>query len=155
MKKKLLALFVIAILVLSTQSAFAYTPSKTVSVEYFENGDYIVTIIEDVFTEQSVTRATTVTKSKTLNYNNANGETLWYVKVTGMFSYGDGTAKCLSSSPSAAAPASSWNVYDIHGSKSGATASATATGKQTINGIVTNSLTRTVTLTCSPTGVFS
>lgn len=141
---------------ISTQFAFADTGSKIVSVEYLENGDYIVTIIEDVSTEYSMARTiTTTTKSKTVNYNNANGETMWYVKVTGTFRYGEGSAECLSATPSAAAYNSYWSVHNISGTKYGATASASATGKRTVNGVVVQTVPETVTLTCSSTGQFS
>ena len=50
---------------------------------------------------------------------------------------------------------STWKVSNISGSKSGNKDSATATGKQYIDGTGVHTMTRTVTLTCSPTGVFS
>ena len=157
MKRKFSALLVITVLLFSVQTASALSAHVDTNVEYLENGDYIVTVIETVASDESIMplSTTTETKSKTSYYKNAAGETMWYVRVTGTFTYGDGTARCISVTPIAASYVSDWRVFDISGNKSGNKASATATGKQYVNGIVVDSHTKTVTLTCSPTGVFS
>ncbi|MEG1009703.1 MAG: hypothetical protein RSF67_07845, partial [Clostridia bacterium] len=36
----------------------------------------------------------TQTKFKTTYYKNATGDIMWWVKVTGTFTYGNGTSKC-------------------------------------------------------------
>ena len=79
---------------------------------------------------------------------------MWYVSVTGTFTYGDGTARCTSVTPSAASLDSNWKVSNITGSKSGNKATATATGKRYETNIVVETATKTVTLTCGPTGMF-
>ncbi len=157
MKRKILALFVITTLIFSMQTALALSSCENTTIEYLDNGDYIVTIIETVSPVNGIMplASNTETKSKTSYYKNAAGDTMWYVRVTGTFTYGDGTSKCTSVTPSAASYTSDWKVSNISGSKSGNKASATATGKQYVNGIVVDSYTETVTLTCSSTGVFS
>lgn len=158
--KKILSLILVAVLLFSAVPAYA-NDTDSVTVKYLDNGCYIVTIIEDasfvdVRPETVVPMATTTTtKSKTSYMKNAAGSTLWYVKVTGTFTYGDGSAKCTSVTPSAASMNSDWKVSTATGKKSGATASATATGKQYFDGSVINTHKETVTLTCSATGVFS
>lgn len=147
--------------------AFAIQPTyaskilDSTSIEYLEDGSYYETIIEDskvpfVFYDSIQPLSTnTVTNTKTTYYKNAAGEVLWYVRVTGTFTYGDGTSKCTAATPSAASQSSTWKVSNISGSKYGNKASATATGKQYYNGSVVTTKTKTVTLTCSATGVFS
>lgn len=123
------------------------------SIERLDDGSYYLTVIEDVPSKEIVPfAARTITKSKTAYYKNSKGVTLWYVKVTGTFTYGNGTAKCTKVTPSAAAKATTWRVSNISGSKSGNKATATATGKQYVNGRITKSSTKSVTLTCSSTG---
>ena len=80
---------------------------------------------------------------------------MWWVRVTGTFTYGNGASKCISAKGSAASENSNWKVSNISDSKSGNTASAKATGTQYLYGKVLSKLTKTVTLKCSSTGVFS
>lgn len=127
--KKLISFTVIVMLLLSAIPAYAST-IDSVTVNYLENGYYTVTVIEDVSDNAITPMATnTATKTKTTYVKNSAGTTLWYVRVTGTFTYGDGSAKCTSATPSAASESSTWKVSDITGSKSGATAYASATGK--------------------------
>ena len=118
-----------AVLILAIQPVYA--SDAVITVEYLDDGSRYVTIIEDVPTDTIQTFSTTTkTKSKTAYYESSSGEQLWYVRVTGTFTYGSGTAKCTASTPSAQAIGSTGKVSNISGSKSGNAASATATGKQ-------------------------
>lgn len=155
--KKILPLVLIFVLILSTQAVFANDENKSMSVEYLPDGSRYVTIIEDVPTSgiQLFAAAKTETKSKTAYYENAAGDVMWWVKVTGTFTYGNGTSKCTSAKGTAAAENKMWKVSNISESKSGNSASAKATGKRYTDGSVVQTLTKTVTLKCSPTGVFS
>ena len=80
---------------------------------------------------------------------------IWAVTVTGTFSYGNGTSTCLSASCTTSLYSNSWSVGNKKASKSGNTAKASATGVRYTNGHAVQSITRTVTLTCSATGNFS
>ena len=71
------------------------------------------------------------------------------------FSYGNGTSTCLSASCTTSLYSNSWSVGNKKASKSGNTAKASATGVRYTNGHAVQSITRTVTLTCSATGNFS
>ena len=128
-----------------------------VDIEYLDNGDYIVTVIEDGLTYipgDSTNATTTVTKTKTKNYLNSAGTVLWNVKVQGTFKYDGSTSKCTSSAYQANSYAASWSIVSASSSKSGNTATATATARHT-SGVGYNDYTRSVSLTCSKTGVFS
>lgn len=134
-----------------------------VDVEYVGNGNYIETVIfDDEFADSSLAKgimplaSKTVTKSKAYNYKNAAGEIMWYVKVTGTFTYGNGSAKCTASTPSAKSNEKRWTVSKVTGKRSNNWCSATTTAKQkSLLGITDKTVTETVKLTCSPTGVFS
>lgn len=153
--KKFLSIFLAVVLLFSVLPAYG-AETDSVTIEYLDNGYYTVTVIGDVpsnFIQPMST--TTETKSKTTYVKNSAGKMLWYVRVTGTFTYGNGTARCTSATPSAASQDSAWKVSDITGGKFAATAYASATGKQYLDGAVINSISKTVSLTCSPTGVFS
>lgn len=162
--KRIISIFMLIIVLLVTHvTAFATTNTDNTSIEYLEDGSYYVTVIGTP-SEQNTnptksyasTQSThTVTNYKTTYYKNSSGQTMWYVKVTGTFTYGNGTSKCTAVTPSAASQNTTWKVSNISGIKSGNSASATATGKQYYGGSVVLTKTKTVTLSCSSTGVFS
>ena len=154
--KKILSLVLIIVLISATQSAFASTTITPTEIEYLPDGSCFVTVIEDVHPSGlQPLSSNTATKSKTTYYKNSAGKVMWWVKVTGTFTYGNGTSKCASAKGSAASENANWKVSNITDSKSGNSASATATGTQYLDGKVLSRLTKTVTLKCSSTGVFS
>lgn len=100
-------------------------------------------------------RQTTKTNSKTTYCKNKSGNVLWYVKVTGTFTYGNGSAKCIKSVCTAETRNTEWTVSNKSSSKIGNKATATATGTHYINKKPIETIAKTVTLKCSPTGEFS
>ena len=127
-----------------------------VEIEYLENGDYIVTYIEtdSIIVPDASTQSTTVTKTKTKNYLNSAGDVMWCVKVQGTFTYDGSTSKCTNAAHRASSYASTWSIVSASSSKSGNTATATAKAAHS-DASGSNYYTRSVTLTCSKTGVFS
>ena len=157
--KRFLCLFLVAILSFAMViPCFAVenidTDTYQYEYTYFEDGSYFVTEITDESTFVNA-RSTTTTKSKTGTYYNSSNVALWYVKVTGTFTYGSGTSSCTSSSVSSGSYSSSWKVTDTSASKSGATATAKGTGRHYLNGVVIESIPSTVNLTCDANGNFS
>ena len=128
-----------------------YKYQKTTDLVYFE------TVIEDnshnIITLASTTKSKT--GSKTIYCKDADGKVLWYVKVTGTFSYDGSTSTCTSVSMTTSTNAAGWNIVNKKCSKSGNRATASATGQKSHNGTVTNSITKSVTLSCSKTGTLS
>lgn len=155
--KKITCLFIsIFTLMLFPLTTYAIEPIATNNIEYFDNGDYLITTIETKpSSSNNALLSTTTTKSKTSRYYNSKNELMWYVKVTGTFTYGNGTSRCTASSVSAKSNVSAWKITNKSASKSGNSAIAKATAKQYFDGTVINTINRTVKLTCSPTGVFS
>lgn len=127
---------------------------ESVTMEYLEDGSYYETVItvDDNENGDSGIMSTTKTKtgSKKASYKNKSGDVLWYVKVTGKFTYNGSTSKCTSASATAASNSSSWKIIDKSSSKSGNKAIGKATAKEQ-----STSLTRAVTLSCSKTGKLS
>ena len=147
--------FLFSVPVYASEGSEPGPAGAVVDIEYLENGDYIVTVIEDgeIIIPSDAT-ATTVTKTKTSNYYNSSGTRLWNVKVQGTFTYNGTTSTCTKASHQATSYASTWEIISASHSKSGNHATATATARHHLYPGY-NDYTRSVTLTCSPTGVFS
>jgi len=151
--KKFLALTLLLTLLCCTVFCFPASATETtkVTIEKLDNGDYIETIITYYETDD---RAATRSGSKTNNYKNSAGDTLWSVTVHGTFTYNGTTSSCTSVSHSASAYADSWSIKSSSSSRSGncATANATATHKGLI---FSNDYSISVNLYCSPYGILS
>lgn len=145
------------LLVLCAQPVFAAENNQITNVEYFDDGSCCITVIEDVKTPgiDLLSDTKTETKSKTSYVKAANGSILWYVRVTGTFTYNGTTSRCTSVTPSAKSQNDNWKVFDISGAKNENEASASATGKRYNDAKVVQTMSKTVTLTCSPSGHFS
>lgn len=164
--KRFISMFLISILLcistLPVSAASALPVSQTdyavptqTAIEYLPDGSYFVSVIETDDNSVSL-RSTTTTKSKTATYYDANGAARWYVKVTGTFTYGNGTSKCISSTVSAKSyDTATWRISSQSASRNGNKATATASAKQYQSSQYLQTVSKTVTLTCSSTGKFS
>lgn len=154
-------IFIALFLLISPTNAFAQSNDNQNKIEYLDDGSYFETIIEDETPGSNSgsnvlsTSKTTVTKSKTTYYKNSSGQVMWYVKVTGTFKYGGGTSTCTKATVNAASQNSAWRISNKSSKAYNNKAQATATGKRYNSGIAVNTMTKTVTLTCSSTGKFS
>ena len=120
------------------------------TIEYLDNGDYI----ETTLVVSNSTKGT-ITGAKTATYKDSSNEILWEVSVTGTFSYNGTSSTCVSASGDSHSYSSNWTVSSPTVSKSGNTATSTATGKKRLFGIVIQTQTLSVTLSCSKNGVLS
>jgi hypothetical protein len=125
-------------------------------IVYLSDGSSIETVIE-IPKSSALLRAASSTRtgSKTVNYKNSAGVVLWYVKVTGAFTYNGSTSTCTSSTVTATSNSSLWKISSKSASKSGNKATAKATAKQYKGSTVIGTITQTVTLTCSAGGTLS
>lgn len=159
MKKYYIAILLILCCVFSTNSVNAQgltATSTIIDTEYLEDGSFFETIITYSNTSPLAKASSTASGSKTVNYKNSSGTILWYVKVNGTFTYKKGSSStCTSASVTAASNNSLWKVGNKSSSKSGSTAKATATGTHYRGSTPINSVTKTVSLTCSKNGVLS
>lgn len=120
----------------------------SVEREYLENGDYIETVI----TESPIaTYSNSKTGSKTSEYY-GDGVALWYVKVTGSFTYTGSSVWCTSASVSADSYSSYWGISNRSSSYSGNIATAKATGTRYFGNAVVERINETVNLSCSVNG---
>lgn len=134
-----------------TPASAAEVAKTETTIEYLDNGDYIETTITYYETNS---RAATKSGSKTSNYKNGDGVTMWSVTVNGTFTYNGTTSSCTSVSHSTTAPGTNWSIKSSSCTKSGNCASATATATHKVL-LVSNDYTLTVNLYCSPYGILS
>lgn len=117
MRKKLMATFAILCVVVSLFPVGFAADTKQ-EIEYLEDGSYFITVLEDDTPGISLLSTTTKTKSKTKTYYNTDGTARWSLKVTGTFTYGDGSAKCTASSVTAQSYDSHWTIVSKSASHS-------------------------------------
>lgn len=161
MRKHIASIVALLALTLVFQISIVSADSYSHTFEYFEDGSYIETVIDTddtISSHQSfriaASQSTSKTKTKTVYFKNRSGATQWYVRVTGNFTYGSGKAICTKSSVTAVSNVSPWKITSKSASKNGATASASATATQYLDGTKIQQMTRKVTLTCTSTGKF-
>lgn len=154
--KKISAL-ILTVLMLFTIAPFnAFAGEEIVtdrSIEYFDDGSYIVTEI----TENSISAfaSGTTTKSKNSYYYDDNNNAQWRVTITGTFNYTGSSATCTKATTSYTIYNDAWKVTSAVPSKSGNRATGTFTVKKYVLGIPVKTVNKTLTITCSNTGVCS
>ena len=140
-------------------------PSTALAANATTSGSTVVTIdgvdyyIDTVITEWSAdtesnraAASNTKTASKTTYIKDSSQNVLWYVSITATFSYDGTTAACTSCSPHATAQDSQWSIKSSSASKSGNSATATATAVRSLSFGLVQESTKSVTISCSPTG---
>ncbi len=159
MKKIFSLFFTITILFsISSIAVFAENNYSVVSetVEYFNDGSYIITTVTEEDNSNTVARATsTKSGSKSATLYNADDEPLVTMKLTASFSYTGSSATCTSTSTSYTIHNSYWKVTSATSSKSGNKATGEFTAKKYTLGIPTQIRDVTITITCSNTGTLS
>ena len=154
--KKLIMILTCLLLFTICSPVYGAEQIESSEIEYLDDGSYFETVITTESNSGMTTLSSkSVTKTKTGYYKNSNGTILWYVKVTGTFTYGNGSSKCTSSSVTADSKSGAWKITSKSASKSGNKATAKATAKRYYGGSVAETKNKTVTLTCSPSGNFS
>lgn len=154
--KKLIMILTCLLLFTICSPVYGAEQIESSEIEYLDDGSYFETVITTESNSGMTTLSSkSVTKTKTSYYKNSNGTILWYVKVTGTFTYGNGSSKCTSSSVTAESKSGAWKITSKSASKIGNKATAKATAKRYYGGSVAETKNKTVTLTCSPSGNFS
>lgn len=123
------------------------------SIEYFDDGSYIVTEI----TKSTITTfaAKTTSSYKTSHFYNSKNVKEWTVRLDAAFSYTGSSATCTSAKTSYTIYNDAWKVTSAVPSKSGNKATGTFTVKKYLLGVSIKTVNRTLTITCSNTGVCS
>jgi len=96
----------------------------------------------------------TITGTKTAEYKNTNGITLWSVSVTASFNYNGSNVACISCSHSTTVYNHHWSIQNSFHSISGNSATATAIARYGVNEN-TATYTKSVTIQCDRNGFIS
>jgi len=132
-------------------------------IEYLGNGLVLVTTIHqqvEPFSNETIysTNNSTYTKtgSKTQTFRNSLNEVLFSYTVNGTFRVNPGvSASCTSSTASRSINSSAWSLSSSTASRSGNRAMATGVFNRRLLGIVVETRTLNLTLTCNVNGVLS
>lgn len=127
-----------------------------VKMEYYSDGSYGITrLITDAIcpADKVMSFRSTITKSKVYDHYSANNVLLWEVKLTASFTYNGSTASCTNATPSYTMYATTWSVTKSNATYSGNTATGNFTVKRYNMFIPVETVNKTLTLTCSPSGV--
>ncbi len=153
--KKIIALFCAMLILISFPITALANDETAISsyVEYLDDGSYIVT--ENETRNISVMATSTKSHVKTSTYYNADNEKLWSITLTGTFTYTGSSATCTKSTATYTIYNSRWKVTSAVASKSGRKAVGDFTAKLYTLGIPVKTVTRTLTISCSNTGVCS
>lgn len=154
MKKIISVLLAILIVIfMCPTNAFAAETATNQYVEYFDDGSYIITEFE---TSGISTFATSTTsKTKYSSYYNSNGDIEWRVSLTATFTYTGSSSICTKATKSYNIYNDNWKVTSSSASKSGNKATGNFTVKKYVLGIPVKTVNKTLTITCSKTGVCS
>ncbi len=152
--KKLVAL-ILSLLCVFSGVSYIFAQDKlnnnmSTSIEYLEDGSYIVTEIKEI--SNDLARAYK-TGTKSTSYYTSSGKVVWKYELTGSFSYGGSYASCVGTSSRVTYTTDGWREE----SKTSYASGASAVGKITMRqvGIGGGTKSDTVVLTCSPSGVLS
>ena len=154
MKKRiictLISLAFIFLTIIPASAASDQSKAETIcSIELFEDGSYAVTIIKDIGYDTKGT----VTKSKSYTYYDSSNVQQWIVVLTATFSYNGSTATCTSAATGYSVSNSAWKITKADASKSGNTGTGDFTAKKYVLLVPIQTVNKTLTLTCSPSGV--
>ena len=131
--------------------------SSSQQIKYLEDGSYMVTTIDEtIFISGDFSLCSkTVTKSKTMEYCDADGTICWDLIVKGTFTYDGKTSKCTSVSSNSHSYDNHWHLTGRTATKEGSTAYTSVVAKRYEGDTLEKTLNPTLSLTCSPTGTFS
>ena len=141
------------LIVMCPTNAFAGETATDKYVEYFEDGSYIVTELET--SGISTFAASTKNYSKSTSYYNSDNEKEWTITLSGTFSYTGSSATCTKATKSYKIYDDHWKVTSSNASKSGNKATGNFTVKRYLAGIPIRTVNKSLTITCSKTGVCS
>ncbi|MBO5163317.1 MAG: hypothetical protein J6B75_02565 [Ruminococcus sp.] len=153
MKKNLITSLLVSLVMLIgcfaiPLSASAADDKTTSTVEYLDDGSYIVTTLT---LPDGLTRSSK-SASKTATAYDANNNALWAYTVTATFTYDGKTSKCTSVSDSYSIYDNNWYMASHSCTKDGNLASGTATAKKKVLGVVVDTMTKPVRISCNQYG---
>ena len=122
-------------------------------IEYFEDGSYIITVLETKTSLLSL--SSSISKTKTEYFYDSHDNLDWKASLTATFNYNGSTASCTNASIGYKIYDNTWRLTSHDCSYSGATATGSFTFKRYASLIPVQTINKTLTLTCSPNGTIT
>ena len=148
--KRLLCFVISAVLFVAMAPVYANAESN-MDVIYYEDGSYAT--VEIIETTARVSGSKTANKPYT--YYNSNGQIQWKAVLTGTFSYTGSSATCTAASMSVTIYDSSWYTISKSATKSGNSATGSATIGEKVLGVTVAKFPVSLTLSCDANGNLS
>lgn len=156
--KRILVLLLALSITITTFTSTTSAVTLNSQIERFDDGSYAIIVATSIHNNpafNNYSSQSTKTGTKTYSHYNSSGQKMWYIKVIGTFTYGNGTYTCTKSDIETKSYSSYWSLSGASSARSGATAYAGVTAKRYYNGTLTNTIQKTISLTCNPDGSFS
>ena len=157
MKKQMKSIIFALILLLAGLHPYTNVQAQTTSYSYIEqlSDGYYATVYVEI--QNPNARSSTKTASKTYEISSTSSSEIFAsYKLTASFSYPyNNTAKCISATYSTSVNDSSWSFSNCSATYSGNKAIGSFTAKRKILGITTNTIEKTLTITCDKNGTIS
>ena len=152
MKKIVSMLVIVSFLMIFPLKVYASQPKSDAfsELEYYEDGSFAIITIQTEYRTRGTRSGT-----KNYSYYNSGNELQWTVTLKASFNYTGTSANCISSSTTYSVSNSAWQITKATASYSGSTATGEFTAKKYFLNIPVQTVNKTLTLTCSPTGVLS
>lgn len=154
-----IALIVVLLLTSTPITTYAHSTSTTPTVTYYEikyiSDDYYVETIIEEYSITTYSSTSTVKGAKTDNIRNSNNDIIATFKITGTFTYDGSTAQCTAASHSSTINDSAWAFTFKSANRLTNRAIGQYAMQCTQYGTVVQTISDTVTLTCSPNGTLS
>lgn len=127
------------------------------TIEYLDDGTILeITVTENISFAMTLANTYVKTGSKTYTNKNADGDTLWWFKLSGQYSVNEGVSSvCTSSWYSHSVLNDNWSLKSASTSKSGSKALAEATFIRKVLFITAETKEISLTLTCDKNGNLS
>lgn len=150
MKRRFLSFIFVIVLAVSMLGieCFATDNKNQTEIRYLEDGSYIITIIQETGSRATNTRTGTTIES----YYDSDGNLDWRIVLGGTFTYTGTTATCISSNITVNIYDSSYSKVSSSSSKSGNTASGSATISRKVLGVTVATNTYPLSLSCDKDG---
>ena len=125
--------------------------SNAVVEQVYEDGSYIEsTVVLD--SQVGYARSSTVSGKKEYSYKSSSGKIIWTAVLHGNFTYNGTSAKCTTTSVRVNISNNNWKVTDKTSHASGNSAVGEVTTKRYMQGVVMQTVNRTLKLTCTASG---
>lgn len=129
--------------------AFAAEVATEETITYYEDGSYLVSVVETVQHRVSGT----VTHAKSNTYYDSNDVAQWYIRLIGTFDYNGNNATCTKSTCQVTIHNSAvWSLISKSTTKSGNTASCAVTFARMTAGVITSRPTFNLSVSCAGDG---